>query len=207
MTQNPRPYVGMDGAKATLQVHLNGHQFAFSNNAHGRAQLTKRLAKLPAPQVIGEATGGYEFPVVQAVPQGKIRVSVLNPAQTLAATKAQGIRAKDDPLEAASLTDYGQRYPPQPTAPVAADQLEMTARACWLKQLIEHRAVARPQAEHHPVNAFVRQQQEQLLAHYQEQIQTVEAKIQPLVATLNPFRQRLDCRTEIPGVGFRTARS
>lgn len=208
MTQNStksHTYVGMDIAKATLQVHLNGHQFEFQNNAQGHAQLTKRLTKLPFPQVICEATGGYEFPVVQAFHQNQILVSVLNPAQTLAATKAQGKRAKDDPSDAVALTDYGQRFQPQPTPPVAADQLEMTELTCWLKQLIENRAVAKTQAEHHHANAFVRQQHEQLLAHYQAQIQTVEAQIQQLLATMNAFRQRLECLTEIQGVGFRTA--
>jgi len=200
MKQNPITYVGLDIAKATLQVHLNGHQFEFPNNRQGHARLTKRLAKLSHPQVICEATGGYEFPVVQAFHQGKILVSVMNPAQTLAATKAQGKRAKDDPIDAASLTDYGQRYHPKPTPPVAADQLEMTELTRWLKQLIDQRAIAKTQAEHHHANDFVRQQHEQLLAHYQEQIQTAEKKIKQLLASMKPFRQRLDCLTEIKGV-------
>lgn len=205
MTQNPTTYVGMDIAKATLQVHLKGHQIEFENNAQGHAQLSKRLAKLSHPHVICEATGGYEYQVVQAFHQDKILVSVLNPAQTLAATKAQGKRDKSDCSDAESLTDYGQRYQPQPTPPVAADQREMTELTCWLKQLIENRAVAKTQAEHHHANAFVRQQHEQLLAHYQKQIQSVEAKIKLMVESMKQFGQRLDCLTQINGVGFRTA--
>jgi transposase len=77
-------YVGMDVAKATLQVHLKGHQIEFKNNSAGHAQLSKQLAKLTLPHVICEATGGYERHVVQALHQFKIPVSVLNPAHTLA---------------------------------------------------------------------------------------------------------------------------
>jgi len=59
MKKIPVPvYVGMDVAKATLQVHLNGHQFEFSNDAKGHAQLTTKLARLPLAQVVCEATGG-----------------------------------------------------------------------------------------------------------------------------------------------------
>lgn len=205
MTPNTPTYVGMDIAKATLQVHLKGHQIEFKNNAQGHAQLCKRLAKLSHPQVICEATGGYEYQVVQSFHQDKILVSVLNPAQTLAATQAQGKRDKSDCSDAASLTDYGQRYQPQPTLPVAAELREMTELTGWLKQLIEHRAVAKTQAEHHHANPFVRQQHEQLLAHYQKQIQSVEAKIQQRVQSMKEFGQRLDCLREIKGVGFRTA--
>ena len=198
-------YVGIDVAKATLQVHLNGHQIEFNNNSKGHGQLSKKLAQLTAPHVICEATGGYERPLVAALHQEKIPVSVLNPAHTLAATKAQGKRAKYDCGDAESLTDYGQRYQPQPTPPVAADQREMTELTCWLKQLIENRAVAKTQAEHHQANAFVRQEHEQLLAYYQKHIHSVEAKIKQRVESMQPFRQRLDCLSEIKGVGFRTA--
>src|ERR1700723_352335 len=117
MKKKPAPvYVGMDVAKATLQVHLNGHQFEFKNDAKGHVQLSKKLAKLTLPHVVCEATGGYERPVVEACHKAKILVSVLNPAHTLAASQAQGKRAKTDPCDAAALTEYGQRFQPEPTA-------------------------------------------------------------------------------------------
>jgi len=197
-------YVGIDVAKATLQVHLNGHQIEFNNNSKGHAQLTKKLAQLTRPHVICEATGGYERPVVAAFHQAKILVSVLNPAQTLAAAKAQGIRAKSDCCDAEALTDYGQRYQPQPTVPVPPELREMTELALWLQQLIDHRAVAKTQAEHHD-NAFVRQQHQELLAHYQGQIKAVEEEIKKRIQSQQEFQQRLDCLAEIHGVGFRTA--
>lgn len=203
-TMTATTYVGIDVAKATLQVHLNGHQIEFDNNAKGHAKLAKKLAQLTRPHVICEATGGYERPVVAACHQDKIPVSVLNPAHALAATKAQGIRAKSDCGDAQALTDYGQRYQPAPTVPVAPEQRELTDLALWLQQLIDHRAVAKTQAEHHD-NAFVRQHHEKLLAHYDEQIKTVEKEIKKQVQSQPEFQQRLDCLDEIQGVGFRTA--
>ncbi len=158
----------------------------------------------PTQVLLCEATGGYERPVVAALRQDKIPVSVLNPAQTLAAAKAQGMRAKSDPCDAKGLTDYGQRYQPKPTAPVPPELREMTELALWLKQLIDQRAVAKTQAEH-PDNALVRQQHEELLAHNDEQIKTVEKKIKKRAQSQPEFQQRLDCLVEIQGVGFRTA--
>lgn len=205
MKKNPAPvYVGMDVAKATLQGHLNGHQFEFQNDAKGHAQLTKKLAKLTLPHVVCEATGGYERPVVQACHKAQILVSVLNPAQTLAASQAQGKRAKSDPYDAAALTDYGQRFQPEPTAAVPPAEREITELTLWLKQLIDNRAVVKAQAEHQ-TNAFVVQQHAALFAHYQSQIETVEQEIKKLVQAQTLFQQRVDCLTEIKGVGFRTA--
>jgi transposase len=205
MTKNPAPvYVGMDVAKATLQVHLNGHQFEFQNDSDGHARLSEKLAQLIRPHVICEATGGYERPVVEACHKAKILVSVLNPAHTLAASQAQGKRAKTDPCDAAALTDYGRRFQPAPTAAVAPAVREITELTLWLKQLIDHRAVVKVQAEHQ-ANSFVGQRHEELLAHYQSQIQTVEKEIKERVQAQGPFQQRVDCLTQIQGVGFRTA--
>jgi len=205
MNQNPVPvYVGMDVAKTTLQVHLHGHQFEFKNDASGHAQLSKKLAALPLPHVVCEATGGYERPMVEVCHKAKILVSVLNPAHTLAASQAQGKRAKTDPCDAAALTDYGQRFHPKPTAAIAPAVREITELTLWLKQLIDNRAVVKTQAEHH-TNDFVGQQHAQLLVHYQSQIKIVEKKIEELVQTQTHFQQRVDRLTQIKGVGFRTA--
>jgi transposase len=205
MIKTPAPvYVGMDVAKATLQVHLNGHQFEFKNDSKGHARLSEKLAKLTRPHVICEATGGYERPMVEVCHKAKILVSVLNPAHTLAASQARGKRAKTDPCDAAALTDYGQRFQPEPTAAVAPAVREITQLTVWLKQLIDHRAVVKAQAEHH-ANSFVGQQHQELLAHYQSQIQTVEKEIKEKVQAQTNFQQRVDCLTQIQGVGFRTA--
>lgn len=197
-------YVGMDIAKATLQVHCNGHQIEFQNNSQGHAQLSKQLAKVTLPHLICEATGGYERPVVQALQKLKIPVSVLNPAHTLAASQAQGKRAKTDCCDAQALTDYGQRFKPEPTPAVAPKIREVTELTLWLKQLIDNRAVAKTQAEHHD-NRFVNEQHEELLNHYQHQISAVEKEIKKLVQSQQEFQERVDCLIEIQGVGFRTA--
>ena len=122
MKNNPAPvYVGMDVAKATLQVHLNGHQFEFKNDAKGHTQLSAKLARLTLPHLICEATGGYERPVVEACHKAGILISVLNPVRyTRRQPGLQGKRAKTDPGDAAALTDYGQRFQPKPTAALAA---------------------------------------------------------------------------------------
>ncbi len=197
-------YVGMDVAKATLQVHLNGHQFEFLNQPQGHALLSKQLAKLRLPHVICEATGGYERPVVQALQQVRIPVSVINPAHALAASQAQGKRAKTDPCDAQALTDYGQRFQPEPTSAVAPEIREITELTLWLKQLIDHRAMVKTQAEHHS-QKFVVQQHGKLLSHYDDQIKTIEKEIKQKVRVQQQFQARTDCLTEIKGVGFRTA--
>jgi transposase len=197
-------YVGVDVAKATLQVHLQGQQKEFANHPKGLAQLRRQLQKVPGAHVICEATGGYERPLVRTLQQAQIPVSVTNPARVRAAAQAQGQRAKTDRIDAQMLTDYGQRYQPKPTPPPTATQERLLALTQWLKQLVQGQALAKAQAEHHQ-EAFVRRQHTKLLAHLQDQIQEVEQQIKALLEKDALLRQQVDCLDQIEGVGPRTA--
>ena len=197
-------YVGVDVAKATLQVHRQGLQIEISNTAAPQAKLCRELKMLPAVHVVCEATGGYERDLVGALHNAKIPVSVVNPAQVRAAAQALGQRAKTDRIDAAMLTDYGQRYQPQPTPPASPIQHQLVALTQWLKQLIEAQAMAKIQAEHHQ-DTFVKRQHQELLDCYQSQIKAVEGKLAALVEKDQELRQRVETLDAIEGVGLRTA--
>src|SRR2546430_2281574 len=59
-------YVGLDIAKATLQLHLQGRQYVLPNSAAGHRKLLMLLRAVPGAHVVCEATGGYERAVVAA---------------------------------------------------------------------------------------------------------------------------------------------
>jgi len=203
-TKTAVAYVGVDVAKATLQVHLQGQQQEFENTPEALRRLRQRLQKLPGAHVVCEATGGYERALVKVLHEAQTPVSVCNPAQVRAAAQAQGKRAKTDQIDAAGLTDYGQRYQPEPTPPTSATQDELVALTQWLKQLVGGLALAKTQAEHHN-EPFVRRQHAKLLRHLESQIEAVEKQIQALVKQDALLQQRVQCLDEIKGVGPRTA--
>ncbi|HXP58935.1 MAG TPA: IS110 family transposase [Dongiaceae bacterium] len=203
-TNTPTVYVGVDIAKATLQVHRQGRQTVLPNTPTAHRKLCKELKLLPAVHVVCEATGGYERDLVQALHKAKTPVSVVNPAQVRAAAQAQGQRAKTDAIDAAMLTDYGQRYQPPPTPPASPVQLQLVALTQWLKQLVEAQATAKTQAEHHH-EPFVQKQHQQLLDYYAAQIQTVEDKLEALLDKDPVLEQRVETLDAIQGVGLRTA--
>jgi transposase len=197
-------YVGVDVAKATLQVHVQGRQTELKNAPAARAQLCQKLQSVVGAHVVCEATGGYERDLVGALHKAKIPVSVVNPAQVRAAAQAQGQRAKTDRIDAVMLTNYGQRYQPQPTPPASRIQRQLVDLTQWLKQLIAAQATAKTQAEHHH-DPFVRKQHQALMDCYQVQIQTVEDKLQALLKQDQELLQRVEALDAIQGVGSRTA--
>ena len=197
-------YAGVDVAKATLQVHLQGRQTEFQNTPSGLRQLRQALQQTPGVHVVCEATGGYERALVHALHQEQIPVSVTNPAQVRAAAQAGGERAKTDRIDARMLTEFGQRYEPQPTPPLTPAQGQLVALTQWLQQLIQGQAMAKIQAEHHE-EPFVRRQHAKLLTHLQSQIQAVETQIEALLKQAADLKARVDTLDQIKGVGPRTA--
>ena len=203
-SQNPVVYAGVDVAKATLQLHVQGQQSEFRNTPKGLNQLCAQLQTAPSVQVVCEATGGYERALVKRLQQEQIPVSVTNPARVRAAAQAQGQRAKTDRIDARMLSDYGQRYQPKATPPTAPTQQKLVALTQWLQQLISGQAMVKTQAEHHQ-ERFVRRQHAKLLAHLQSQISEVEKQIELLLQQDTALQQNVDCLDQIQGVGRRTA--
>jgi transposase len=201
---NKTVYVGVDVAKATLQVHLCGAQIELGNTPAGHTQLRQKLQSIAEAHVVCEATGGYEQALVQSLNKVQIPVSVMNPAQVRASAQAKGQRAKNDPIDARTLTDYGQRYRPAPTPPVSETQCQLVALTRWLKQLIQARSAAKVQTEHH-TDPFVLKQHQALSEHYDSQIETTEFQIKKLMEQDPVLKQRVECLDAIEGVGLRTA--
>lgn len=197
-------YVGIDIAKATIQVHREGSQAELANAPAAHGKLCKELKSSPAVHVVCEATGGYEQGLVGALHKAKILVSVVNPAQVRAAARACGQRAKTDRIDAAMLTDYGQRYQPKPTPQASSVQQQLVALTQWLKQLVQSQMLTKSQAEHHQ-DRFVKKQHQALLDYYQSQIKDVEDRLQALLEKDQALRQRVEALDAIEGVGSRTA--
>jgi transposase len=203
-SKNAVVYAGIDVAKATLQLYLQNRQSEFANSPAGLGQLLKQLQKMPQVHVICEATGGYEQAMVKVLHAANIPVSIINPGRVRAAARAQGQRAKSDPIDAEGLSDYGRRYQPAPTPPTSATQDQLVALTQWLKQLVQGQALAKTQAEHHQ-HPFVRRRHAKLMAHLQSQIEAVEKQIEALLEQDAALQQRVECLDNIQGVGPRTA--
>lgn len=129
-------YAGLDIAKATLDLHLLGQSARFAHDAQGCAALVARLQALGAPvQVVCEATGGWERPVVAALHAAAIALSVTNPRQVRDFARGRGQRAKTDQIDAAVLAAFGAANAPAPTPAPSAAQAELAAWVTRREQL------------------------------------------------------------------------
>jgi len=98
-------WIGIDVSKASLAVCLlpQAQQLSLPNTADGHAQLRALLADRPVGNVLLEATGGYERPLMRALAAAGIPVTRINPRRARAFATAMGKTAKTDPIDAALL--------------------------------------------------------------------------------------------------------
>ena len=137
-------HAGLDIAKATLDLHLQGHAWSFPHDPPGCAALLTRLRAGGAPvQVICEATGGWERPVVAALHAAGQALSVVNPRQVRDFARGRGRRAKTDRIDAQMLAEFGAANRPAPTPAPSAAQAELAAWVTRREQLQAMRCAER----------------------------------------------------------------
>lgn len=109
-TSDTRVTVGIDVAKAIVEVAISGRQktLALCNDEAGYAALLAELSSLNVGLVLLEATGGFELACATALQLAGLAVAVVNPRQARDFARAMGYLAKTDRIDAAVLADMAR---------------------------------------------------------------------------------------------------
>lgn len=193
-------YVGLDVAKLTLQLHLAGRFYSLPNDPKGHAKLLKLLRSHPGAHVVCEATGGYEQPPVRALQAADIPVSIIEAGRVRHFARAQGRRAKTDPIDAAVLTDYGVLFRPAATPAVAPQHQRLADLSQRRRQLIHTRTAEHNRAEHYTDPLCVRQAR-QFQRTLEKQIAQCDEAITTLIAEDAGLARKARRLEAIAGVG------
>jgi len=193
-------YIGVDLSKLELIADLaaEAKPCAFVNTAAGQAAL---LAALPAgAHVVCEATGGYQRALVEALQGAGVAVSVVMPRRVRAFARAQGLRAKTDPIDARLLSAFGKALQLAATPPrdPAQSQLQelMRARQTLIVQLNDEAS----QADHCTLPVLKAQAQERT-AVLKRQVRDIQRQVEALIAARPLWRARSERMRQVRGIG------
>lgn len=196
--------VGVDVAKADLQVATLTQNVGFTNNAQGHRRLIDWLRSLGTVRVVLEATGGYERSLVEALQAQAIIVCVVNPRQVRDFARAQGRLAKTDRIDARVLVAYAAALRPRPTATLSPEQKQLTEWVRTRSQLIASRGVLHNQLEH-LVDPLARRTVLELVRAFDVRIQRLEKVIAELIAHDPRLKAKVQKLVQVQGVGPTTA--
>jgi transposase len=201
MSQNiPSIYAGLDVAKLSLQLHLAGRFHSLTNDVKGHTQLLKLLRAHPQIHVVCEATGGYEQAFVRVLQAASVPVSIIEAGRVRHFARAQGQRAKTDPIDAAVLSAYGLTFKPAANAAVSAQQQQLADLFQRRRQLVRLLGIEHNHAEHY-TDPFQLRQSKQLCKLLEKQRDQCETALAQLIAKDPVLTHKAERLQTIPGVG------
>lgn len=206
MSMNPTPvYLGIDIAKATLEVAGPGLRLPVPNTAEGHAQLLAAALALRTPvHFVCEATGGYERRLVASLLAQDCAVSLLNPARVRQFAKATGRLAKTDRIDAELLAEYGRTLQPpaEPKpVPLLEELTDVVRRRAQLAALLGLQRTQRYQL----CDAKLIADLDRLIGFLEQQIAALERRLDELIDKDGGLGARLRQLCQVEGVGKTTA--
>lgn len=202
------PSVGIDVAKATLELAFSGDEAVHSvpNTPDGHARILAWLHQQAPRLIVLEATGRYEAPLVAALAAAGLPVVVVNPRQVRDFARAIGQLAKTDALDARLLARFALAVRPEirplPDPPTRQLQ-ELLARRSQLVQMRTAEAHRLAAASARPVHQSLKA----VLKVIERQLAQLDDELDRRIRDCPLWQETTDLLTSVPGVGNQTART
>lgn len=145
-------WIGIDVSKKELEIHSYDQTLklpsACPNNKTAIEKIISKLKKLDHPNLVFEATGGYEKLLLVLLQNEGIKASRINPSLARNFAKAKGLLAKTDTIDAQVLTDFGIHFQPRETDPLDPVLEEISALVKYRRHLSDELHRERMHLEH-----------------------------------------------------------
>lgn len=196
---------GIDTSKAKLDIAVHGRSehWKVDNSEAGWCQLVDILKEAGVSRVAIEATGGYEYGVVDHLRDAGFTALVLQPIQVKAYGRVHLRRAKNDKLDAALIAACAASIDPSKIAP--DKRLAELARLLTFVEQIDCDIVRLKTRLEHIDDPRLRAIVQEDIARYNTRRAAELKRIVRALRLHEDLRHRLDLVLSIRGIGERTA--
>jgi transposase len=198
-------YIGVDVAKAHLDVAWEKRSRRFDNDKKGRAALVAWIKQsVTAVQLVCEASGGYERALLESLERSELKVTLVQANRVRQYARAAGILSKTDKVDARVLSAFGAAMQPKPTLPHSGVQKRLREYEGQRRHLSVLLVAEQNRLEQLGC-AELRALSASLMNKVKKQIATIDARIASLIAQDQELCVKAQKLTSITGVGTRTA--
>jgi transposase len=201
MLQTPT-FIGADVSKAHLDVAFPTERKVWrtANDAVGIAALAERLARMPAPHLVCEATGGYTRRLARILAERSIAFSRVNPRQVRDFARASGRLAKTDAIDALAILRFAEAMQPTAAPPPHPCQLQLADLVRRRRQLVDMLAMEK-QHSAHPDDPAILASIQRHLAYLGQEVAELDKSIARQIEADCELAGRAGLLRTIPGVG------
>lgn len=195
--------MGVDVASETLEVSDSEAkvQGSFPNTVSAiRKQLIAKIRSRQETLIICEATGGYEYLLVDAAHEAGIAVAIANPRQVRDFAKGHGFLEKSDSLDARIIRRFGEDVDVHLAVPRSDEEKRHQAlvrRRVQLLQLIGQEQNRLGQTR----DSLAREMIESTILHLKKQLKEADRLLKKLLAELATREPNVEILDSAPGVG------
>ena len=198
-------FVGIDVSKDHLDIHLrpDDHQQRFTYDDEGLVALVEILNQRQPRLIVLEATGGYEQRVVAALAAQELPVVVVNARRVRDFAKATGQLAKTDRLDAAVLSDFGEKLRPELRTLPDAGREELKALLVRRRQLVDMMTAEKNRQTIAP--ALIRRKIQKHIDWLKKQLGDVDEDLASAVRNSPIWKAKDEILQSTPGIGPTTS--
>lgn len=197
-----RSFVGIDVAKAKLDVHVSpeNNHLQVLNTGDGHQQLIKELPPAGECLIVIESTGSYHQAVAVALVDHGHLVAVVNPKRVRDFARSLGGQAKTDRIDARMLALFGEKNQPRITEKNSEKQKEFDQLVLRRRQLVELRKIEKNHRESASSKEHFRSIQK-VVDFLSKEINKVEAQLEKLLDAEEAFSETAKIVLSVPGIG------
>ncbi len=198
-------FVGIDVAKAKLDIFVNGEAWQVTNDPSGISELITRLKPLPLGLIVLESTGGYESLVLGELYAAGLPVARINPGRVREFAKSVGQLAKTDVLDARILARYAELVRPTQAVMPSEEEQQLAALVNRRRQLSEMRV-----AEKNRLGTAPKKLRDGISAHIQwltKEIDHIEKDMDDFIQQSPLWREKDELLKGVPGIGDVSSRT
>ncbi len=176
-------HVGIDMSKVEQVVHIlpAGQRFTLGNDTAGRAELVRRLRRLPVARIVLEPSGSYEQATFKALRDAGLPVFMVPAEKIRAFALATRGPLKTDAVDAQTLAHYAALFEPPAPMPRGALAERLHELLLLREQFVAWRAAAKcklEQAQDREVRRLLTAE----IKHHDGRIARLEQRLRAIVA-------------------------
>jgi transposase len=196
--------VGLDVSKRKIDACIRALDLHASlpSTPAGQAELIAWLQTNRVGTAVMEASGGYERIWADALRGAGIKVRIVDPKRVRHFAKAAGRLAKNDPIDAETIAEFGETFPAEAQAhDPAREQLDRLVKA--RASLKEFEAQIIQQREHRQP-PIVAKAHAAILKATRAELRKLEAAVAAKIKANPVFARRAEIIASVPGLADQT---
>lgn len=195
-------WIGVDVSKKYLDVAaMTGAPARVGNDADGRRALALRLKSECVRGVVVEATGGLERPVMAALIEANVPVSLVNPARVRRFAEGTGQLGKTDKLDAVLLARFGDYMRPAPSSLASNERQALRDMLAYRAQVAREIAARKAQIRLYAA-AKLRARAEAAIKRLETERKAIEREMEAHIKADEALRTTAKRLRTVPGVGL-----